>query len=134
MEPYIFAAFCIVVLVLAMRKGFLADVPLATRSIWDDIRGGRFKKRRWHLHSLMICGGALLGWLGEHLKFELLINFIISLLLIGVIAFSVEWYQRHLGANRTKKEQFESHKDALFTDYCGLFGWIVTIAILRIFF
>lgn len=132
LEAIIFLAFGIFVLSFALKRGFLREVPAHTAEIIRDIKAGKFKANRWHLHSLIVFPsvGMTLGF--HYLEFLWWVNLIVSLFLTCVIAFTVEWVQRHLGANRTKKEQVESNKDALYTDYVGLLSILITLAALQL--
>lgn len=126
----------------------LNNLKLHVNSIITDIKEGRFKKRRWHLHALALPLVLLVNLLMFHAEaiqathwFMVIFRslhetgivgrFLIQTILAIIISYSVEIFQGiFFGANRTKAEVFESNKDALFTIFCFEIGIIIGLIFL----
>lgn len=130
LDLILFLAFAVIVAALAIRKGWMHDAPAWTISILRDISHGKFFYNRWHLHAILGPIALLFYWL-LHKILEWWAAAIIDLFVCCVIAFTVEWVERWLGANRTAAQQFEADKDALFSDYIALIFIIFGILIFK---
>ena len=119
-------------------------------SIYEDIKNGKFKMRKWHLHSiaLLISIGinALMVWSHKiHATHWMAMPFRslyeandpffdsavigrVFLQFIGyfILSYVPEMYQGLKGANRTELEKFESNKDAIFTFICFELGVLIS--------
>lgn len=125
---------CLIFLLLALKKGFLRDYPVQLASVINDIKAGRFVKRKWHKHALIIPIAAVTFFALYLTTRNYLGSFGVTVVVCLFFAFTPEWIQRYIVTKRGEAfDEWESNKDAVFTSTSGILTGITCLVVTLIF-